>query len=200
LVIVQDAYFPTETTKFAHVLLPAAVNLEQSGTFCNSERCVSLMQQIVPPPGDARADWEWAQQIAQEMGFRAGLQFRNAAEIFDEFARSTSGRPNDQSALSHEWLAKVIEGNNSLNDAFQTFTWKIDIDLKNAKTSIFPAKMQKKFNWCPVTPILIGTESGLGGHCRSNLAAAIAVQRGAACLGRLSIMEITFQITNSSKF
>ncbi len=106
LVIVQDAYLPTETTKYAHILLPAAVNLEQTGTFCNSERCVSLMQQIVQPPADARADWWWGQQIAHEMGFQAGLRFRNAAEIFDEFARSTSGRPNDQSALSHEWLAK----------------------------------------------------------------------------------------------
>ncbi|HEX3357657.1 MAG TPA: nitrate reductase [Tepidisphaeraceae bacterium] len=106
LVIVQDAYLPTETTKFAHVLLPAAVNLEQTGTFCNSERCVSLMQQIVSPPADARPDWWWAQQIANGMGFRSGLSFQNAAEIFDEFARSTVGRANDQSALSHEWLSK----------------------------------------------------------------------------------------------
>ncbi|MDP9173250.1 MAG: nitrate reductase [Planctomycetota bacterium] len=106
LVIVQDAYFPTETTRFAHVLLPAAVNLEQAGTFCNSERCVSLMQKVVEPPGDAKPDWWWARQIAGEMGFKAGLQFQSAADIFDEFARSTAGRPNDQSALSHEWLAK----------------------------------------------------------------------------------------------
>jgi anaerobic selenocysteine-containing dehydrogenase len=106
LVIVQDAYLPTETTQYAHVLLPAAINLEQDGTFCNSERCVSLMRQIAGPPGDAKPDWWWAQQVAHEMGFRAGLGFRNPAEIFDEFARSTSGRPNDQSALSHEWLSK----------------------------------------------------------------------------------------------
>jgi anaerobic selenocysteine-containing dehydrogenase len=103
-IIVQDAYMPTETTQFAHVLLPAAVNLEQSGTFCNSERCVSLMRQVLSPPGDARPDWWWPQQVAREMGFTAGLQFNGSAEIFDEFARSTSGRPNDQSALSHEWL------------------------------------------------------------------------------------------------
>jgi predicted molibdopterin-dependent oxidoreductase YjgC len=55
LVIVQDAYYPTETTRYAHVMLPAAVNLEQDGTFCNSERRVTLMRQVVPPPGDAQA-------------------------------------------------------------------------------------------------------------------------------------------------
>jgi sulfite reductase (NADPH) flavoprotein alpha-component len=104
LVIVQDAYHPTETNRYAHILLPAAVNLEQTGTFCNSERRVTLMEQVVAPPGDARPDWWWVQQIAQEMGYGRGMSFPNAAAIFDEFARSTAGRPNDQSALHHKLL------------------------------------------------------------------------------------------------
>jgi anaerobic selenocysteine-containing dehydrogenase len=104
LVIVQDAYHPTETTRYAHVLLPAAVNLEQAGTFCNSERRVTFMQQVVQPPGDARPDWWWVQQVAQAMGLSKGMTFGSAADIFDEFARSTAGRPNDQSALHHALL------------------------------------------------------------------------------------------------
>jgi anaerobic selenocysteine-containing dehydrogenase len=104
LVIVQDAYDPTETGAFADVLLPAAVNLEQSGTFCNSERRVTLMEQAAEPPGDARADWWWPRQVAEAMGFRSGMRFNTAAEVFDEFARVTAGRPNDQSALSHALL------------------------------------------------------------------------------------------------
>jgi anaerobic selenocysteine-containing dehydrogenase len=104
LVVVQDAYFPTETTRYAHVVLPAAVNFEQDGTFCNSERRVSLMQRVVPPPGEAMPDWWWIKQVASHMGFTAGLQHRNAADIFDEFSRTTAGRPNDQSAMHHELL------------------------------------------------------------------------------------------------
>ena len=104
LVIVQDAYHPTETSSFAHVVLPAAVNLEQEGTFCNSERRVTLMEQAVPPPGDARPDWWWVQRVARRMGFERGLGFASAAEIFDEFARVTAGRPNDQSGLHHALL------------------------------------------------------------------------------------------------
>jgi anaerobic selenocysteine-containing dehydrogenase len=104
LLIVQDAYHPTETSRYAHVLLPAAVNLEQAGTFTNSERCVTLMEQVVPPPGDARPDWWWVQQVANAMGFTRGMSFRGAADIFDEFARSTAGRPNDQSALHQKLL------------------------------------------------------------------------------------------------
>ena len=98
--IVQDAYHPTETTKYAHVLLPAAVNLEQTGTFCNTERRVSLMEQVVQPPGDARPDWWWVQQVAQAMGFGRGMSFPHAAAIFDEFARTTAGRPNGRTVAS----------------------------------------------------------------------------------------------------
>jgi anaerobic selenocysteine-containing dehydrogenase len=104
LVIVQDAYLPTETSSFADVIFPAAVNLEQSGTFCNSERRVTLMQPAVTPPGDAQPDWYWPREVARELGHTKGTQFVDAAAIFDEFARSTAGRPNDQSALSHERL------------------------------------------------------------------------------------------------
>ncbi|HXE53093.1 MAG TPA: molybdopterin dinucleotide binding domain-containing protein, partial [Tepidisphaeraceae bacterium] len=104
LVIVQDAYFPTETTRYAHIVLPAAVNFEQDGTFCNSERRVTLMQQVVQPPGDAMPDWWWVKQVAAAMAFTVGLKHETAAQIFDEFARTTGGRPNDQSALHHELL------------------------------------------------------------------------------------------------
>jgi anaerobic selenocysteine-containing dehydrogenase len=107
LVIVQDAYHPTETTHFAHVILPAAVNFEQAGVFCNSERRVTLMEQVVPPPGEAKPDWWWISAVASAMGFESfARQHSSAADIYDEFARSTAGRPNDQSALHHELLRR----------------------------------------------------------------------------------------------
>ena len=45
LVIVQDAYHPTETTQLAHVLLPAASWGEKEWTSTNSERMVSLQRE-----------------------------------------------------------------------------------------------------------------------------------------------------------
>ena len=104
LVIVQDAYHPTETAGFAHVLLPAAVNLEQAGTFCNSERRVTLMQPAAKPPGDAQPDWWWPRHVAAAMGFARGMGFASAADIFAEFAATTAGRPDDQSGMSHDLL------------------------------------------------------------------------------------------------
>ena len=42
LVIVQDAYHPTETTRFADVLLPAAQWPEKNGVMTSSERRLTL--------------------------------------------------------------------------------------------------------------------------------------------------------------
>jgi len=42
--------------------------------------------------------------VAATMGFTRGMWFNSAADIFDEFARSTAGRPNDQSGLTHTTL------------------------------------------------------------------------------------------------
>jgi predicted molibdopterin-dependent oxidoreductase YjgC len=80
------------------------VHFEQEGTFCNTERRVTLMEQAVPPPGDAKPDWWWVQRVAKLMGFEKGLAFASAAEIFDELARVTAGRPNDQSGLHYALL------------------------------------------------------------------------------------------------
>ncbi len=49
LVVVQDAYFPTETAALADIVLPAAQWAEKEGTTTSSERRVSYMAELVPP-------------------------------------------------------------------------------------------------------------------------------------------------------
>ena len=104
LVIVQDAYHPTETTRFADVLLPAAQWPEKDGVMTNSERRLTYLPRLVPPPGEALPDAEIITRIAAAMGFQASFAYENAAEIFGEFAALTAGRPCDYSGLSHSRL------------------------------------------------------------------------------------------------
>jgi len=84
LVIVQDCYHPTETSLYADVVLPAAMNLEMEGTMTNSERRISLMQPCVSPPGEARPDWEIACRFAALLGFEEQFSYDCAADIFEE--------------------------------------------------------------------------------------------------------------------
>ena len=106
LVIVQDAYHPTETGALAHIALPAAQWPEKDGTMTNSERRVSLVQRALDPPGQALPDWEIFARVARALGHGDGFAWRSAAQVFDEYAATTDGRLCDVSGLSHERLRR----------------------------------------------------------------------------------------------
>ncbi len=72
--VVQDI-FHNETTKFAHVILPAAAWSENDGTFTNSERRVNRVRTASPPPGAARPNW-W---IFRELAIRMGHTWKSAS-------------------------------------------------------------------------------------------------------------------------
>ena len=105
LVIVQDAYHPTETTRFADVLLPAAQWPEKEGVMTNSERRVTYLPKLVEPPGEALPDAVILTRFAREMGWKDAFAYAGAAEIFDEFAALTAGTRCDMAGLSHARLA-----------------------------------------------------------------------------------------------
>ncbi|NJL85055.1 MAG: nitrate reductase [Leptolyngbyaceae cyanobacterium SM1_1_3] len=102
--VYQDAYFPTETAEFAHVLLPAAQWSEKPGTMTNSERVVTYCAAFRPAPGEAKADWEIFAEVGRRLGFEQQFAFGSAAEVYDEFAQLTQGRVCDMSGISHQRL------------------------------------------------------------------------------------------------
>ncbi|MBF2075116.1 MAG: nitrate reductase [Synechococcales cyanobacterium C42_A2020_086] len=102
--IYQEAYYPTETTAYAHVLLPAAQWSEAPGTMTNSERRVTLCPQFRTPPGEARPDWVIFAEIGQRLGFGRQFAFNSAADVHAEFVQLTRGRPCDMTGISHARL------------------------------------------------------------------------------------------------
>ncbi|MGF1571328.1 MAG: molybdopterin oxidoreductase family protein [Nodosilinea sp.] len=103
--VYQDAYYPTETAAFAHLLLPAAQWGEKTGTMTNSERTVTLCPAFRPPPGEARADWEIFAEVGRRLGFTEQFNFASAAEVYHEFVQLTRGQLCDMTGLSHPRLA-----------------------------------------------------------------------------------------------
>ena len=79
--LVCNDIFPTETTRFAHVIFPSAAWSEDEGTFANSERRVSMVRKAVEPPGQARPNWWIFREIARRMG--ATWESRSGREIWD---------------------------------------------------------------------------------------------------------------------
>lgn len=104
--VYQDAYYPTETAEFAHVLLPAAQWGEKTGVMTNSERTVTLCPAFREPAGEARADWEIFAEVGRRLGFEQQFSFTTSAEVYREFVQLTQGRLCDMTGLSHSRLAQ----------------------------------------------------------------------------------------------
>ncbi len=103
--VYQDAYDPTETKAYAHLLLPAAQWGEKTGTMTNSERVVTYCPSFRSPPGEAKADWEIFAEVGRRLGFQDKFDFVDSAEVYQEFVQLTRGRLCDMSGLSHKRLA-----------------------------------------------------------------------------------------------
>ena len=105
LVIVQDAYHPTETSRYADILLPGAVWAEAEGTMVNSERNVTLMQRAVAPPGEAQADWWLLTHVARRLGFEKSFPYASASDVFDEIRQTWNVKTGyDLRGISYERL------------------------------------------------------------------------------------------------
>ncbi|MBI5918079.1 MAG: molybdopterin-dependent oxidoreductase [Nitrosomonadales bacterium] len=110
-VVVQEAFRDTDTVPFADLLLPASTWGEKTGTVTNSERRISRVRAAVPPPGEARHDWqiaaEFGQRLAQRLGKSALLGYPDTETIFNEHRASTAGRDLDISGLSYALLEQA---------------------------------------------------------------------------------------------
>ncbi len=78
--VCQDI-FPTETTRFAHVILPAAAWSENDGTFSSSERRVNRVRTASAAPGAAMPNWWIFRELARRFGHSWNSD--SAQEIWD---------------------------------------------------------------------------------------------------------------------
>jgi ferredoxin-nitrate reductase len=106
LVVVSDAYHPTETSQLADVVLPAAQWGEKAWTSTNSERMVSFSPKLFEPPGEALPDWDIVARFARRLGY-SGFDYASQAEVWDEFIHLTSGQPCDMAGATSARLRRL---------------------------------------------------------------------------------------------
>jgi formate dehydrogenase major subunit/formate dehydrogenase alpha subunit len=80
--VVQDI-FHTETTRFAHVILPGASFAEKNGTFTNGERRVQRVRKAIEPVA-GMAEWEVLCKLSTLMGYP--MHYNHPSEIMEEIA------------------------------------------------------------------------------------------------------------------
>lgn len=102
-VVVQDISNQADTLQYADLVLPAAGWLEKEGTMTNSERRISYLSPVLPPPGEARPDVDILLDFARRMAF-PGFDYHHAGEIYEEHAGLTRGTRIDISGLTYDQL------------------------------------------------------------------------------------------------
>lgn len=65
--IALQEIFPSETSKYADVLLPGVSFAEKSGTFTNTERRIQLVRKAIETTSEAREDWRIIAELAQRI-------------------------------------------------------------------------------------------------------------------------------------
>jgi assimilatory nitrate reductase catalytic subunit len=122
-VVVSDCIAQTDTTAFAHVLLPATGWSEKDGTVTNSERCISRQRALFKPAGSARADWWIITEVARRMGFAHAFPYQSAADIFREHARLSGFENNGTRDFDISAFADISDADYA---AFVPVQWPVN--------------------------------------------------------------------------
>lgn len=88
LVIEINAYQGSETSKFAHILIPAVPFGQKEGTQTNLDRTLTRVVAL-EAKHDLLQDWEVFAQIGKYLGHEKAFGFRSSREVFEEYQEMT---------------------------------------------------------------------------------------------------------------
>jgi len=132
LVVVSDCIEKTDTTAYAHVLLPAAGWGEKDGTVTNSERRISRQRAFLDLPGEARPDWWIVCEVARRMGF--DFDFRTPSDIFSEHAQLSGLENEGTRAFDISGLSTLTA---SAYESLQPVQWPVNDRYLNGAQRLF---------------------------------------------------------------
>jgi len=97
-------FFASETTEYAHVVLPALQWAEESGTMTNLEGRVLLRERVVEGPEGSRSDLAILRALALRLGRPQAACDAEPEAVFDELRRATAGGPADYAGVTYARL------------------------------------------------------------------------------------------------
>ena len=120
--VVASDCWPTDTSAYAHIVLPAAGWGEKDGTVTNSERRISRQRAFRTAPGQARPDWWQFAEVGRRMGWAEEFAWQTPAAIFREHAALSGHANSGRRMFDISAMADIDEAG---FEAMQTFRWPL---------------------------------------------------------------------------
>jgi assimilatory nitrate reductase catalytic subunit len=137
LVVVSDCIASTDTTRLAHVLLPAQGWAEKDGTVTNSERRISRQRGLLPAPGEAMPDWWIVSQVAAAMGHGEAFAFSGAADIFREHAALSAFENSAELGLRDFDIGGLATLTDAAYEQLAPVQWPLRVGSKKGQERFF---------------------------------------------------------------
>ncbi len=134
LVVVSDVVRHTDTSRYAHVLLPAQAWGEKEGTVTNSERRISRQRAFLPIQGDARPDWWIVAEVARRMGFAAAFSWQRSADVWREHAALSGFENSGERDFDVSGLADITD---AAYETLQPVQWPVNVRQPNGTARLF---------------------------------------------------------------
>ena len=88
LVVEINAYKGSETSKFAHIRIPAVPFGQKEGTQTNLDRTLTRAVSFEDKDGLLQ-DWEVFARLGKYLGYEKSFNFKNSQEVFEEYQKMT---------------------------------------------------------------------------------------------------------------
>ena len=93
-------FFLSESAQHADVVMPGSLHEEDEGTTTSVEGRAIKINAAVPPPGNARRDWEIFLDLAERLGRGKYFRYNGTEEIFDEMKVASHGGTADYNGMT----------------------------------------------------------------------------------------------------
>ncbi|MFV0316443.1 MAG: molybdopterin oxidoreductase family protein [Microthrixaceae bacterium] len=93
-------FFLSESAQHADVVLPGSLQEEDEGTTTSVEGRAIKINAAVPPPGNARRDWEIVVDLARRLGRGEYFDYDDTEQIFEEMKVASHGGTADYNGMT----------------------------------------------------------------------------------------------------
>jgi len=100
-------FFLSESAHHADIVLPGSLHEEDEGTVTTLEGRVVKINQAIPPPGNARRDWEIICDLARRLDRGQFFDYSSTEDMFEELRVASRGGSADYSGIT--WQRVVDE-------------------------------------------------------------------------------------------